>query len=89
MQHMLQHAHAALPVQLVTRTLPTLRGQTIVDYLTNTVVPALHEKTGQGGTIFLPELRHRNQNHQIMKKWLTKFITYLDRYYVEHHSLPL
>ena len=23
-----------------------------------------------------------------MNKWLKKFFTYLDRYYVKHHSLP-
>ena len=30
----------------------------------------------------------RWENHEIMNKWLKKFFTYLDRYYVKHHSLP-
>ena len=36
----------------------------------------------------MTELKARWQNHQIMNKWLKKFFTYLDRYYVKHHSLP-
>lgn len=63
-------------------------GETIERYLTATVLPSLREKTGQGGTILLTELHHRWSNHQIMNKWLKKFFTYLDRYYVKHHSLP-
>mmetsp|Transcript_22385 Transcript_22385/g.52766 ORF Transcript_22385/g.52766 Transcript_22385/m.52766 type:complete len:742 (+) Transcript_22385:152-2377(+) len=70
------------------RELYQRHGQTIEDYLNNTVIPALQDKSGQGGTILLTELRHRWQNHQIMNKWLKKFFTYLDRYYVKHHSLP-
>jgi cullin 1 len=38
--------------------------------------------------MLLAELKHRWSNHQIMNKWLKKFFTYLDRYYVKHHSLP-
>lgn len=63
-------------------------GETIERYLTSTVLPALREKTEQGGTILLTELQSRWSNHQIMNKWLKKFFTYLDRYYVKHHSLP-
>lgn len=63
-------------------------GETIEQYLNNNVLPALCDKKGQGGTILLMELKHRWQNHQIMNKWLKKFFTYLDRYYVKHHSLP-
>ena len=70
------------------RDLYQRHGETIENYLTNTVLPALREKTGQGGTILLTELQHRWSNHQIMNKWLKKFFTYLDRYYVKHHSLP-
>lgn len=70
------------------RDLYTRHGETIEAYLRNTVLPALQEKTGQGGTILLNELKHRWSNHQIMNKWLKKFFTYLDRYYVKHHSLP-
>lgn len=70
------------------RDLYTRHGETIEAYLRNTVLPALQGKTGQGGTILLTELKHRWSNHQIMNKWLKKFFTYLDRYYVKHHSLP-
>lgn len=63
-------------------------GETIERYLTSNVLPALRDKTGQGGTILLTELQNRWINHQIMNKWLKKFFTYLDRYYVKHHSLP-
>jgi len=70
------------------RELYQRHGETIQRYLTDNVLPALRDKTGQGGTILLAELKHRWQNHQIMNKWLKKFFTYLDRYYVKHHSLP-
>lgn len=70
------------------RELYQRHGETIERYLTSTVLPALRDKTGQGGTILLTELQHRWINHQIMNKWLKKFFTYLDRYYVKHHSLP-
>jgi len=70
------------------RELYQRHGETIERYLTTNVLPALRDKTGQGGTILLTELKHRWQNHQIMNKWLKKFFTYLDRYYVKHHSLP-
>lgn len=70
------------------RDLYTRHGETIEAYLRNTVLPALQDKTGQGGTILLNEIKHRWSNHQIMNKWLKKFFTYLDRYYVKHHSLP-
>jgi len=70
------------------RELYQRHGETIDTYLTNTVLPALRDKTGQGGTVLLTELQQRWVNHQIMNKWLKKFFTYLDRYYVKHHSLP-
>jgi len=70
------------------RDLYQRHGDTIERYLKSKVLPALRDKTGQGGTILLTELNHRWCNHQIMNKWLKKFFTYLDRYYVKHHSLP-
>lgn len=70
------------------RELYQRHGETIEHYLTTQVLPALRDKTGQGGKILLTELQHRWVNHQIMNKWLKKFFTYLDRYYVKHHSLP-
>lgn len=70
------------------RELYQRHGETIERYLVENVLPVLREKTGQGGTILLSELQQRWVNHQIMNKWLKRFFTYLDRYYVKHHSLP-
>lgn len=70
------------------RDLYQRHGETIENYLVKTVRPALQDKVSQGGTILLTELQYRWSNHQIMNKWLKKFFTYLDRYYVKHHSLP-
>lgn len=75
------------------RDLYLRHGETIENYLTSRVLPALRERTSgssssSGGPILLTELQNRWTNHQIMNKWLKKFFTYLDRYYVKHHSLP-
>lgn len=70
------------------RELYNRHGETIERYLTTKVLPALREKVGQGGTLLLSELKHRWANHQIMNKWLKKFFSYLDRYFVVHHTLP-
>lgn len=70
------------------RELYQRHGETIESYLRSTVLPALRDKNGQGGTILLTELQLRWSNHQIMNKWLKKFFVYLDRYYVKHHTLP-
>lgn len=70
------------------RELYQRHGETIERYLTTMVLTALRDKTGQGGTVLLTELQSRWVNHQIMNKWLKRFFTYLDRYYVKHHSLP-
>jgi cullin 1 len=70
------------------RELYQRHGETIERYLTTMVLTALRDKTGQGGTVLLSELQSRWTNHQIMNKWLKRFFTYLDRYYVKHHSLP-
>eukprot|EP00591_Stephanopyxis_turris_P014134 CAMPEP_0195538440 /NCGR_PEP_ID=MMETSP0794_2-20130614/49526_1 /TAXON_ID=515487 /ORGANISM="Stephanopyxis turris, Strain CCMP 815" /LENGTH=753 /DNA_ID=CAMNT_0040672419 /DNA_START=59 /DNA_END=2320 /DNA_ORIENTATION=+ len=68
-------------------------GETIENYLVNSILPALREKISSGdgsdsSSILLTELNLRWKNHQLMNKWLKKFFTYLDRYYVKHHSLP-
>jgi cullin 1 len=62
--------------------------ETIEHYLTSNVLPALREKIGQGGKILLTEFQLQWVDHQIMNKWLKKFFTYLDPYYVKHDSLP-
>ena len=64
-------------------------GETIENYLITHVLPALIEKRTNGSaTLLLTELQLRWSNHQIMNKWLKRFFTYLDRYYVKHHSVP-
>jgi cullin 1 len=70
------------------RELYQRHGETIERYLTVHVLPALLDKKNGGSTILLTELQHRWSNHQIMNKWLKRFFTYLDRYYVKHHSVP-
>ena len=71
------------------RELYQRHGETIENYLTTYVLPALIEKRNNGSaTLLLAELQLRWSNHQIMNKWLKRFFTYLDRYYVKHHSVP-
>uniref|UniRef100_A0A7S1TYF3 Cullin family profile domain-containing protein n=1 Tax=Phaeomonas parva TaxID=124430 RepID=A0A7S1TYF3_9STRA len=60
-------------------------GETIENYLTNTVLPAINSKNND---FILTELVHRWGNHKIMNMWMRKFFMYLDRYYVNHENLP-
>ena len=60
-------------------------GETICDYLSKTVLPALKTKREN---FLLTELTVRWANHKVMNKWMRLFFMYLDRYYVKHHSLP-
>ncbi|CAM9374818.1 unnamed protein product, partial [Heterosigma akashiwo] len=60
-------------------------GETIGNYLTGTVLPALRNKHNE---YLLRELTKRWANHKIMNQWMQRFFMYLDRYYVKHHSLP-
>jgi cullin 1 len=69
------------------RELYQRHGETIDHYLTTFALPALQQKIGQGKDLLL-EMKLRWENHLIMNKWLKRFFTYLDRYYVKHHSLP-
>lgn len=57
--------------------------ESINDYLTKTL-PTLKAKHEE---FLLRELVHRWENHQIMVKWLSRFFTYLDRYYITRNSL--
>lgn len=51
-------------------------GDTIKNYLSSTVLPALRDKHDE---YLLKELHHRWTNHKIMNKWMTRFFMYLDR----------
>lgn len=66
----------------------TKHGETIQSYLEIKVLPAIRAKGVAGGVPLLNELKFRWENHTIMNKWYSKFFTYLDRFYVKHHSLP-
>lgn len=61
-------------------------GETITNYLTSKVLPALKERHGE---FLLVELVKRESNHSVMNKWLKTFFQYLDRYHVKYHALPL
>ena len=54
------------------------------EYLTAKVLPSLRQQHGEH---MLRELVRRWANHKVMVRWLSRFFTYLDRYYVSRHSL--
>jgi len=60
-------------------------GETLSQYLTNRVLPALQQKSEK---FLLEELVKRGENHIMMNKWMKQFFMYLDRYYVKYHNLP-
>lgn len=53
-------------------------------YITATVLPALRSKHDE---FLLHELVNRWRNHKLMIRWLSRFFNYLDRYYINRHSL--
>jgi len=58
-------------------------GSTMTQYLGDHALPALQARNGE---LLLDELIKRWKHHKIMNKWMKRFFTYLDRYYVKHHS---
>merc|ERR1719421_2074037 len=54
------------------------------DYVQRVVLPVLRDKTG---VPLMKELLHRWNNHKIYVKWMDRFFTYLDRYYVKLQSV--
>jgi cullin 1 len=60
-------------------------GEYLEKYLRTTVLTSLQ---GLQSEHLLVELVRRNDNHQIMNRWLRHFFMYLDRFHVEHNSLP-
>eukprot|EP01038_Epipyxis_sp_PR26KG_P011634 gene11634-15584_t len=60
-------------------------GETIANYLSKVVLPALN---GKRDTFLLSEFVLRGENHNVMNKWYKMFFTYLDRYHVKYHQLP-
>eukprot|EP00930_Biecheleria_cincta_P033017 TRINITY_DN2286_c0_g1_i1.p1 TRINITY_DN2286_c0_g1~~TRINITY_DN2286_c0_g1_i1.p1 ORF type:complete len:754 (+),score=186.45 TRINITY_DN2286_c0_g1_i1:48-2309(+) len=59
-------------------------GEAMSDYVQRQVLPALKGKTG---IALMKELLHRWSNHKIYVKWMDRFFTYLDRYYVKLQSV--
>jgi len=59
-------------------------GDAMSSYVTRMVLPALKEKRGID---LLRELLLRWQNHKIYVKWMDRFFSYLDRYYVKLQSV--
>lgn len=59
-------------------------GEAMTTYVQRMVLPALKEKRG---IELLREILTRWQNHEIYVKWMDRFFSYLDRYYVKHQSV--
>jgi len=59
-------------------------GEAMSDYVQRQVLPALQDKTD---IALMKELLHRWSNHKIYVKWMDRFFTYLDRYYVKLQSV--
>lgn len=59
-------------------------GEAMSDYVQRQVLPALRDKTD---IPLMKELLHRWSNHKIYVKWMDRFFTYLDRYYVKLQSV--
>mmetsp|Transcript_6209 Transcript_6209/g.14851 ORF Transcript_6209/g.14851 Transcript_6209/m.14851 type:complete len:754 (+) Transcript_6209:67-2328(+) len=59
-------------------------GEAMSDYISRKVLPALREKSD---IQLIRELLHRWNNHKIYVKWMDRFFTYLDRYYVKLQSV--
>ncbi|CAN6183699.1 unnamed protein product [Urochloa humidicola] len=54
------------------------------EYITSDVLPSLMEKHGE---FLLRELVRRWKNHKVMVRWLSRFFSYLDRYFLPRRSL--
>mmetsp|Transcript_7768 Transcript_7768/g.13788 ORF Transcript_7768/g.13788 Transcript_7768/m.13788 type:complete len:751 (+) Transcript_7768:81-2333(+) len=59
-------------------------GEAMSDYVQRQVLPALQDKSD---IALMKELLHRWSNHKIYVKWMDRFFTYLDRYYVKLQSV--
>jgi cullin 1 len=58
---------------------------TIVQYVKESVLPALQSRTGEN---LLKEMNRRWENHKILNLWMMNFFLYLDRYYIQYQNLP-
>ncbi|KAK9839448.1 hypothetical protein WJX81_002626 [Elliptochloris bilobata] len=53
-------------------------------YIDEKVLPSLRDHRDE---FLLRELLKRWNNHKVMVRWLSRFFNYLDRYYIQRHSL--
>jgi cullin 1 len=60
-------------------------GRVFKEYLRGTALPEMEKSDAQS---LLLQLNRHWGNHTIMNNWMKKFFTYLDRFYVLHHTLP-
>lgn len=59
--------------------------ETIKNYLLQHVLPKLEQVHD---VFLLKSLRHHWNQHLLMNKWMNRFFIYLNRHYIDHHSLP-
>ncbi|KAL3505753.1 hypothetical protein ACH5RR_031135 [Cinchona calisaya] len=59
--------------------------KTFEDYISTRVVPSLRGKKDE---ILLKELVKRWNNHKTMTRWLSRFLHFLDRYFISKRRLP-
>mmetsp|Transcript_2015 Transcript_2015/g.4698 ORF Transcript_2015/g.4698 Transcript_2015/m.4698 type:complete len:570 (-) Transcript_2015:1396-3105(-) len=60
-------------------------GETMQAYISKKVLVGLEKRSGVD---LLRSLKTAWSNHQIYVKWMTRFFTYLDRYYVKLQAVP-
>ncbi|CAD7954020.1 unnamed protein product [Amoebophrya sp. A120] len=60
-------------------------GETMNQYISKRVINGLEKRVGKD---LLQALLKAWSNHQLYVKWMTRFFTYLDRYYVKLQAVP-
>ncbi|XP_042444738.1 cullin-1-like isoform X1 [Zingiber officinale] len=68
-----------------TEKLYTKYKEVIMEYITSVVLPSLKDKHDE---FLLRELVIRWSNHKVMSKWLSRFFSYLNRFFIKRNSLP-
>ncbi|KAM7488184.1 hypothetical protein LguiB_025668 [Lonicera macranthoides] len=69
----------------VPRKLYDLYKLTIEDYTTSKVLPVLRGKKDE---MLLQEVVKRWKNHKVLTRWLSRFLHYLERYFITSKKLP-
>eukprot|EP00164_Ancoracysta_twista_P002994 GFYU01003990.1.p1 GENE.GFYU01003990.1~~GFYU01003990.1.p1 ORF type:complete len:730 (-),score=273.89 GFYU01003990.1:441-2630(-) len=63
----------------------TRYSESVANYLKDSVLPSIREKHD---VFMLTELSERWKNHELMISWLSRFFSYLNRFYIKRHSVP-